>query len=94
MDKFQGIYKLPENVHQMYAYVFILTFSQLFLYSSFRHHAFILKSISASFSLALTLETLYIYFNSVNPPTISYGRYCYYSHSHYSHYTPGSRASK
>lgn len=44
----------------MYAYVFILTFSQLFLYSSFRQHAFILKSISANFSLALTLE-IYIF---------------------------------
>jgi len=49
----------------MYAYIFILPFSQLFLYSSFRQHAFILKSISANFSLVLTLKTLYMYFDSI-----------------------------
>lgn len=77
----------------MYAYVFIFPFSQLFLYSSFRQHAFILKSISADFSLTLTLKTLYMYFNSVNPLTVSSGRYYYYSHFR-ENYTQGPRASK
>ena len=76
-DTFQGIYQLPENLHQMYASVFILLFSQLFQYSSFRQHAFILKSISAYLSLVLTLKILHTYFNPLESFGEGLGKSCY-----------------